>query len=731
MPAPAPAATGPQRPAHRLVRRVRAAMSRLVQPGEARLRQDGRAVAVSAFHPEGARVHVLPADAEPRRRTRADDGVPGHTPRWIPGTRDLLHLAEPAEGGPAEIRLRAEDGTSRVLARVPGEAEDLLVSDDGTEALLLVAPDGAERDGMHLGLPVRLAHEPDPERHTPDAGHRTLYRVDLATGEPRPVGPAGLTVWNVAWRGGDLALATVSDDPLPAGYYHARCAALDLATGTARTLHTPVGQLAAPALSPDRRRAVVAEGISIVAGRPVLLDLDDLEASTGTTLPGIEDATWFDLADDGTLRFAGLAGTGARTGTRTPDGTVTVHRAEEAGLTGPAYQPFLSYSADGSVVAAVREAPGAPPEAVVAPTTGPDAWRWRPLTRLNPADAQDAALAGVRTRPHEWTAPDGRTIHGLLLDTPGEDDPRPLAVLLHGGPSWQWTSGYAPGDVLGLGPALAAAGHLVLLPNPRGSSGYGLDHARAVVGDTGGADLDDVLSGVRDLHARGLADPGATAVLGHSYGGYLAALAAARSDLFTSAVVVSAPTDWYSFRHSSVIGGGYDDTYRLGPGPAALHEASAVAAHGGPGTPTLLVHGLADRVTPVGQAHELYRVLRTAGNAPAELLVYPYEGHEFTDPERLLDAAGRVEEWLARYSARGTRAAARQTAAPGRSIPRSAPGAAPAVPGDTLPRTSPGTAPSRPPAGRPHDAVPEGGIPRTPSGTASRTSGQAAREQER
>ncbi|MFJ4437748.1 alpha/beta hydrolase family protein [Streptomyces sp. NPDC088923] len=729
MPGPAPTATGPERPAHRLVRRVRAAMSRLVQPGEARLRPDGRAVAVSAFHPEGPRVHLLPADAEPTRPTRAEDGIPGYAPRWIPGTPDLLHLAEPASGGPAGIRLRTGDGTSRLLAHVPGEAEDLLVSDDGTEALLLVAPDGAERDGMHLGLPVRLHHAPDPERHTPDAGHRTLHLLDLATGNLRAVGPAGLTVWNVAWRGGDLAVATVSDDPLPAGYYRARCAALDLAHGTARTLHSAEGQLAAPALSPDRRHAVVVEGISIVAGRPVLLDL---EAGTRTTLPGIEDTTWCELADDGTLRFAGLAGTGVRAGTRTPDGTITVHRTEEAALTGPAYQPFLSYGADGTLVTAVREAPGTPPEAVIATTTGPDAWRWRPLTRLNPAQEQDPALTALRSRPHAWQAPDGTTIHGLLLDTPDSDEgPRPLAVLLHGGPSWQWSSGYAPGDVLGLGPALAAAGHLVLLPNPRGSSGYGLDHARAVVGDTGGADLDDVLSGVRDLHARGLADPGASAVLGHSYGGYLAALAAARSALFTSAVVVSAPTDWYSFRHTSVIGGGYDDTYRIGPGLRELHEASAVAAHGGPGTPTLLVHGLADRVTPIGQAHELYRVLTAAGNAPAELLVYPCEGHEFTDPERLEDAAGRVEEWLHQYSARGAHAAARRTAAPGRLIPRTAPGAAPAVPGDTLPRTSPGTAPSRPPAGRAHDAVPEGGIPRTPSGTASPTFGGPAREQER
>lgn len=81
-------------------------------------------------------------------------------------------------------------------------------------------------------------------------------------------------------------------------------------------------------------------------------------------------------------------------------------------------------------------------------------------------------------------------------------------------------------------------------------------------------------------------------------------------------------------------------------GREALLARSAVLAAGGRGTPTLLLHGEADRVTPVGQAHELYRSLVRAGRAPAELYVYPGEGHEFTDPDHLLDAAARAADWL-------------------------------------------------------------------------------------
>lgn len=682
-----------------VVRRVREAMLRLVHPVEARISPDGRAVAVAAAGPGQAELVLAPVpaglsggstDAQPpalRAPAGPDAPTDRHSPRWLPDSRTLLHIAESAGPAGTEVRLAALDtvsGTVRTVVRAPGAVEELLVSDDGSQALLLCAADGAERDGMHLGLPVRLGSVPAPERFAPGTGRRSLHLVGLADGSVREVGPAGLTVWNVAWRGGTTAAATVCEDTLPAGYYGARFAALDLDDRTARTVYTPQGQLGAPALAADGRSAAVCEGISIVAGRPVVADL-----TTGDTagVPGIEDATWlrFDDSAPGTLWFAGWDGTGSRVGhTGQPAGT---RWSGPATLGGAGYQPELSLSGDGLLAATVLDAPGRPPEAVVTRTEGPGAWDWTPVTALNAPAAPE--LAGVRTEQTLWSAPDGRTVQGLVLSN-GENGentgPRPLAVLVHGGPAWLWSAGYAPGDVLGLAPALAAAGYLVLLPNPRGSSGRGLEHARAVVGDVGGADLDDVLSGVRHLVDAGLADPDRTAVLGHSYGGFLAAQAAARTDVFRAAVVVSAPTDWLSFTHTSNIGGGYDRTYAIGApdAPQELIRRSPVFARGGSGTPTLIVHGSADRVTPVGQAHELYRSLLRTGSAPVELYVYPGEGHEFTDGGHLLDAAARVEQWLATHLAPRP-AAAHQTAVPGDASPEPIPGtASPAGPdGDT------------------------------------------------
>ena len=134
-----------------------------------------------------------------------------------------------------------------------------------------------------------------------------------------------------------------------------------------------------------------------------------------------------------------------------------------------------------------------------------------------------------------WQAPDGLEIEGWLLRPQGQG-PHPLIMSIHGGPVWHYRPIW-----LGRGGAslmLINRGYALFFPNPRGSSGRGQDFARRVLGDMGGADTHDLLSGLDHLVARGIADPRRLGVMGASYGGFMAAWLITQDSRFSAAVPV-------------------------------------------------------------------------------------------------------------------------------------------------------------------------------------------------
>ena len=118
-----------------------------------------------------------------------------------------------------------------------------------------------------------------------------------------------------------------------------------------------------------------------------------------------------------------------------------------------------------------------------------------------------------------WRAPDGLEILGWLLRPQGRG-PHPLVMNVHGGPVWHWRPAWlARTGVQFL--MLLKRGFAIFFPNPRGSAGRGQHFARLVVGDMGGADTHDYLSGLDHLVERGIADPQRLGVTGGSYGGLM------------------------------------------------------------------------------------------------------------------------------------------------------------------------------------------------------------------
>jgi len=182
----------------------------------------------------------------------------------------------------------------------------------------------------------------------------------------------------------------------------------------------------------------------------------------------------------------------------------------------------------------------------------------------------------------------------------------------------------------------------------------------------GSVDTDDILAFLEGC----LADPALpldgdrVGVMGGSYGGYMTAWLTTRTDRFRAAIVERGYLDAVSYVGSSDIGWFFPDEYhRRGDGrevgrPAAsddpdaeLREQSPMAYVDRVSTPTLVIHSEADWRTPIEQGQRWFVALRRNG-VPAQLLIFPGEGHEMSrsgKPTHRRDRFTHILSWWAEH----------------------------------------------------------------------------------
>ncbi|WP_157430686.1 alpha/beta hydrolase family protein [Actinomadura macra] len=210
-----------------------------------------------------------------------------------------------------------------------------------------------------------------------------------------------------------------------------------------------------------------------------------------------------------------------------------------------------------------------------------------------------------------------------------------LVIALHGGPLAAWRFEFDP-----LLQHLAAAGVAVVAPNYRGSTGYGEEHLRAVIGDWGGPDLEDVVHLARAItDSRRAASLPGPVLLGGSYGAFLALLAACHSPRLWSGCVALAPFTSASSLYRDATVPVRDRVARLNRSPDGgepLAERDVLRVCGALTAPLLLAHGTRDEVIPVGQSRALRRRLLELGST---------EGADFDYVEVDDDHTGVVQSW--------------------------------------------------------------------------------------
>jgi dipeptidyl aminopeptidase/acylaminoacyl peptidase len=567
-------------------------------------------------------------------------------PAWSPDSDLIAFASDRAHPGRFSLHLLAAAGrATRAVGEIPGTIERIEWAADGSELLVLAADldaDGAGSEGAK-----RIDSGTDPWVKRPAEFWRRLYRV-ARDGSTLEVPLAGANVWEFAAAGSGQVAALVSDDPAEDAWYDAEVAVISLADGAIRTVRDPRRQTASVAASPNGNRVAFIEGLSsdrgLVAGIVHVVDLDTGEVSE---LPAAgEDVTFVGWRDDASLWVAGWRSLGSVCGILTMSDEYEELWGGDA-FVGEGFGASFAATADGSLLASVLTAPALPPEVVTLAVEGER--EWVPLTSLN--DRLHGDVDSPSFERLAWTAPDGLGIEGLLLLPPRFErgaELLPLVVIVHGGPTSQWINEFAPSS--GLAHILTEARYAVLLPNLRGSAGRGDAFVTANLGDLGGGDLSDVVSGVDACVALGVADPARVGVIGQSYGGFMAAWAAVTTDRFAAAVACSCISDWFTYHLTSNVAR-FDELF-LGADafadPTGLYRQRSPVFNVHHLTPTLIIHGELDLCTPPGQGLELYRTLVAMGG-DAEYVVYPREGHWCVEREHRLDYWARIGNWFDRH----------------------------------------------------------------------------------
>ena len=246
------------------------------------------------------------------------------------------------------------------------------------------------------------------------------------------------------------------------------------------------------------------------------------------------------------------------------------------------------------------------------------------------------------------TAPDGYPVHGWLVLPPGGGftGPHPVLLSVHGGPHSAYTRSVSDEAQM-----YATNGYAVVLPNPRGSAGYGEEHGRAIVGRLGTVDVDDVLALLDAALARDDLDAGRVGVMGGSYGGFMTSwLASHAPGRFVAGISERAVNAWDSFAGSSDIGFFFADAY-VGSDPDRRRELSPLEHADRIDIPLLIVHSEQDWRCPLEQAQRMYVALKLRGHE-TEMLLFPGEGHELSRSGRPKHRQQRFEailDWWARY----------------------------------------------------------------------------------
>jgi dipeptidyl aminopeptidase/acylaminoacyl peptidase len=587
------------------------------------------------------------------------DGNDNERPRWSADSQ-LIYFISDRSGSSQIWVMDNAGGHTRQITRLSTEAGGLLVSPNGKKIIFessvypeCGADDACNKDKidaeakskvkarMYTSLLYRhwTTYETKRRQHLLVIDADGSNAKDLTPG-PHDVPPfslGGPDDYSISPDSVELAF-TMNVDPDPAISTNSDIYTVPIAGGEIHKITIGLGADNAPLYSPDGKllafRSQVRAGYESDRWRLIVL-----ERATGkvTNLTEAID------------RWVGSM-------TWLPDSERLVFTSEDRGRTGlqmiavsgGGLRPIISgastlddvqFTPDGDTMIYSQQS-GSKPVEIFKATAG--SGTGVALTHFN-----DLTILNSTVRPLEEMKVDD--VQSFIVKPPDFSPMKkyPVLFLIHGGPQGAWgeTWSYRWNPQI-----FASAGYLVVMPNPRGSTGYGQKFIDDINGDWGGKVYDDIMA-VAD-HVAGLpyVDPDRMAAAGGSFGGYMIDWILGHTTRFKALVSHSGVYDLRSmageteelwFPQWEFKGMPWDN-----PDMYARWSPSFFAKDFK--TPTLVLHGELDYRVPVGQGMQLFTALQMQ-KVPSKLVLFPDEGHWISKPQNSVLWYGQFLEWVGEW----------------------------------------------------------------------------------
>jgi len=641
------------------------ALMQLARISDPQISPDGRTVAftVQTVDLEGNKkprqIYTVPVDGgAPRQIT--DAGGANERARWSPDSKRLAFISD--RGGSSQIWIMNADGSNATqVTRLSTEAGGVMFSPDGKNLLFTsdVYPDCPDDACNKTRLDDEAKSKVKARIYTSllyrhwdhwQGKRRTHLLVTTPAGAPpkdltpgaRDVPPfslGGPDDYAISPNSAEVCYVSNPDDS-PATSTNSELYVVPIAGGQATKITINPGADNSPQYSPDGKfiayRGQFRAGYESDRWRLLLL-----ERASGRVINLTENLDrWvnsFTWAPDSTRLFY----TTEDRGRQSIEFINVTGGGTRIAVSGESHLDDMQFSPDGKIMIYTEQNGSRPVEIFRALQAGGAAV---PLTRLNDRLLGERQLTALE--PFWVDSADKARVQGFIVKPPDFDPSKkyPALMLIHGGPQGAWGESWS---YRWNAQVFAAAGYVVVMPNPRGSTGYGQKFIDEINGDWGGRAYDDLMAAADYTEKLPYVDANRIAAAGASYGGYMVNWILGHTKRFKALVShdgvfdlrgMSLETEelWFPMWEFSGMPWNSFDLYARWSPSHFVKEFR---------TPTLVIHGELDYRVPVGQSLQLFTALQLQ-KVPSKLLLFPDEGHWVLKPQNSILWYTTVLDWI-------------------------------------------------------------------------------------